>query len=599
MVREEFRNPRSEAEVTRCDVCGSILWPIAKDNFCKCSGCRSYVHILPNLKQIHFKDWDSYVLKLLKKDINNVLGENCKKSFNEAQRGAFKRTLEMLSKDSIKGIISLPTGAGKTLLAACLSRLILRRVYGRHILVLAPRRIILEQIVRKGSDFWDVFRDTPIRITEVEEDGAKSKELLRLLNKERSYIIAVTPQLINTAYKMFKDELVKALSRVGIVILDEVHHTYNGPKISKVIQQLVDRCKYVIGLSATPTRESRENIGEPIFTYEIEDAMRSGILTRNIKFYVYRTHVELTRICRSPSLLSTLGFPEPDEWKVAIRNRAERYAEVILQTLKKEAESFGQDRILRTAVACPSITEADFMYDALKEKVGRKYVYLIHSKISGDEVKKRLERFRKSREGILVSVNMIDIGFDDRDLEVLVLARPLRSPISYVQLRGRVLRKPTKGWNIKHKYAMIIDLVDNYDRHERDIDRVTKGDIEAGRLFKGDLKGLGDVPEAEGRVEVTLIRKFMVTPKVKRSTPSKPRKVIYVDENTPEESLIKYIIRKPKMKIILKAEGHNILKACSIANKLMEKYGIKYKVKPNVKKIKQKWIRVVEITLIF
>ena len=62
------------------------------------------------------------VKELLQRGVEEVLSENCGKRLNDAQRGAYDRVLKQLREGRVKGIISLPTGTGKTLLAACLLR---------------------------------------------------------------------------------------------------------------------------------------------------------------------------------------------------------------------------------------------------------------------------------------------------------------------------------------------------------------------------------------------------------------------------------------------------------------------------------------------
>jgi superfamily II DNA or RNA helicase len=107
-----------------------------------------------------------------------------------------------------------------------------------------------------------------------------------------------------------------------------------------------------------------------------------------------------------------------------------------------------------------------------------------------EEAQNEVKRFKSDKEGILVCVNMIDLGFDDRELEMLVIARKLNSPIAYAQLRGRVLRKPINDWNIKKikNYAIILDFAGNVERLQRESEMVARGEVEA-EGFESDLKG--------------------------------------------------------------------------------------------------------------
>jgi superfamily II DNA or RNA helicase len=77
--------------------------------------------------------------------------------------------------------------------------------------------------------------------------------------------------------------------------------------------------------------------------------------------------------------------------------------------------------------------------------------------------------FRDTDRGILITVNMADIGFDVPDLEVLVLARRFTSPVAYTQVRGRVLRKPPNteaGVRKAANGAVLVDLAGSSLEHE-------------------------------------------------------------------------------------------------------------------------------------
>jgi superfamily II DNA or RNA helicase len=492
----------------------------------RCRKCNSYYLVDGSRLIAHDLD------KALSKDIPDVVQENCGKELRAVQRRFFEEIKDMAEKSGkAKGIISLPTGVGKTLLAACLLRYLIksRKIAGdQHVLVLAPRTVILDQITDRKSDFYNVFRDVPVPIKEVEDDDTKSEHLLKLLGKGETQIIVATPQLIERVfgspkqgknkvleilYKMLppserlqfmdieKDHS-RAMEKVGTIkalILDEVHHTYNGSKVSKAIKPFVENCNFVLGMSATPTKESVHNVGAILGYYNIRDAMREGVLVNRIKFYKYDT------IIREAKIIDT--GEKCDPWRVAIEERAEKYVDKILEVIDKERAETGQDRILKTAIACPNVTEADIFYGSLENRLGQKgkSLYKVHYQVEGTEkeLKKELEKFKEDREGILVCVNMIDIGFDDRDLEMLVLAKKLRSPISYVQLRGRVLRTSIHEWNIKKikNYAIILDLAGNVERYQRESEMVSKGEVEA-EGFESDLKGEGKVKKATANVKL-------------------------------------------------------------------------------------------------
>lgn len=561
-----------------------------KTGIFRCSKCSRNYYVCDD--QLHELNVEEH----LKIDIMEILKKNCNKEFNEAQKEAYEEYFKKVK----KGIISLPTGTGKTLLAACILRNLFKQGMikineGEHVLILAPRRVILEQIADPDSDFQNMFKDLPIPIVRIDDNDSASlsERMINELKKQDTQIVVATPQLIHYMCSAISDinrpkkidtvsPPLEVFSKVKMVIFDEVHHTYNGPNISKSLKQLIERCDFVLGLSATPTKESKDNIGDILFYYPIDAAMQKGILIPKIKFYRYDTKVH------------NLSNEYKDVWRVAIENRAKKYAEEVINVIEKECKGLEEQRILKTAIACPNITEANLLYDVLKSRLGKDPVYLVHSRAS--DPMGELDKFRRSDEGILISVNMVDIGFDDKELELLVLAKQLKNPISYFQLKGRVLRKPTNYWNIKykHEYAIIIDFVDNYTQHERYYDKVIQGMINAANL-ESDFSEASEVRiETKARVivkskGVTLLdsrTKVTLLDSTVLKSP-KEEKVVEVAESFNAEDIVKTICKylREGNDVIIKIKGIDpALDTMFRGDKIIE--AVKEKISPKTLKVK-------------
>ncbi|RLF35814.1 MAG: hypothetical protein DRN03_04605 [Thermoplasmata archaeon] len=536
---------KARAIEKRCPNCNNQLWLISEDCFF-CPRCRLYY--IPSQDAIYYRLGDVIKQRTPAGPVDEViegfddlLRKNCGfRGLNPVQERALREIIRKIEDGHTRGIIALPTGTGKTVLAACLLRWILARseeLRGACILFLAPRLVILKQVATImdmagicATGFHKVFRDLPITLCPLTEDVypyEKGEELLSLLKFNRPHslcVIAITPQLLWAIHKDSKKwrRLLRNMSRVKVIIMDDVHHTYNGEASQDVVREVIDNVEYVIGLSATPTNEAVANVGGLLTCRPIEEAMRLGVLVKGIKFCVYDTEVEKRGI-RKPF----------DEWKVCIRRRARQYAEKIIKTIDEIRKSTDRDRVPKTAVACPNIKEANILYEILREKLGEENVHIAHYK--SQEIGERdpaeiISRFRKRKGGVLISVSMIDIGFDDRDLEVLVLARPIRNPISYVQLVGRVLRTPseeTRAWNVKSRlgYCVVVDLTSSLYRlvGENNLqgffelsESIMKG-LEKAKKFEDDLRGDKrkdrEIPEVDANVRVTHIKTQLVRPK--------------------------------------------------------------------------------------
>ena len=146
------------------------------------------------------------------------------------------------------GIIQLDCGAGKTVLATCLSHLL-----GLKTLIIVPQQPILEQWVEEFRD----NSDAKIGIIQGKKIDIEGKDI----------VIAMIQSLSLKEYdpSIFKD--------FGLVIYDEVHHL-GARKFSKSLQKT--SFEYTIGLSATPERQDDTmfvvnwNIGEILYSMQRE-----------------------------------------------------------------------------------------------------------------------------------------------------------------------------------------------------------------------------------------------------------------------------------------------------------------------------------------
>jgi superfamily II DNA or RNA helicase len=164
---------------------------------------------------------------------------------------------------------------------------------------------------------------------------------------------------------------------------------------------------------------------------------------------------------------------------------------------------------------------------------------------------------------------MADMGFDDKNLEVLVVARRIKTPVAYVQIRGRVLRRcdANDPRNIKkHKgYAVLADLAGSALDHEKKeiIERVEGDGVEEGEGFSsqgvyadlvGGLKKEG-VREVEASVEVKPRKTFMVLESE-------------LESSTSPEKVREEVKRRKSLKVLLR----EIEKLFPSDEKLLRKY---------------------------
>ncbi len=482
---------------------------------------------------------------------------------NLYQRGALRILLTEIAKDGrVSGVLQMPTGTGKTLLVGSLLVAMASSEKLRTLLLesrddpapcivamyLAPLRVIRDQVkeefhlrLRGLCGLYRIFNFKSGEALRSHLHGLpRGWRIARALGGARDVVYVVTPQLLQAIRRrMGRDAIREIASGITALFMDEVHIHYPGPDASEVIELLIEEgmakgLRVVLGLTATPISESFEVAhGGLLFHKSSRDAMARGLLTPRVRVVRYRTEIrDIRPLERSPSALSSL-ISTRDPWKYAIPQRARWYAERIsheLSSLREELRRRGIDRLPKALVLAASTTEADMLRRQLEELASSGAlppgyeVIAAHTRITEGDPSESIKWFKDMSEAaILVAVDMVKVGFDDRNLEALFFARPIRSPVSYVQLRGRVLRRPSEdqeGWNAKSVlgYATIVDLTGESFLEvgrEQEVEKVERGEYGRGGLPRilQDLQGECEVEKAEARVNVERVGEWLIPSK--------------------------------------------------------------------------------------
>ena len=473
--------------------------------------------------------------------VSRVDGEITQKvgrHLNEPQRRALKSILA-----SGYGTIQMPTGCGKTRLISAFIRALTiddgiddkyKLKNGDKILFLTPRVVLRRQAVEE--EFKKVLSGI-IKITNIEPDKLVKKESVKpwerkprqqfgrdkllecLENVSNIILCALTPHTLASYYHKYGFSNVE---RIKILIGDEGHYFYCGKRSSNIIRKFIEEVRknqgYVIALTATPVKDTVELFGPLRYRLSSSEAMRMGILTSMLKLYPYVTRTEIHH-------MESLFMDEV--WRFAVKQRAVEYSSRIVDILKSEAIENGfslEERVPKTLVVSANTREAGLLAESLRTMLdgyGKSgVVYEAHTGVDSDKpaetAHRALEHFKREAEGIIVTVDMARLGFDDRNLEALVIARRVSSPTAYIQMRGRVLRRPDADLCIKNQkdgkggYAIIIAL--HYDRDfEGELEIIERWEsLESSQKVRSDLSGFrGEVKIVDGEVEV-----FELPPKI-------------------------------------------------------------------------------------
>ena len=336
-----------------------------------------------------------------------------------------------------KPIIAIPTGAGKSLIIADL-------IYQSHskwnieILVLSHRKEILTQNKSALMEYLEQHNlSTDIGIYSA-----------GLGIKEKEKITFAGIQSIYKKPKLFKN--------VKLIIIDEVHLISPNDKGETMYQKFINEMPQAkcIGLTATPYRLGAGYIvgkdhlfDEIIFDLtskaNFNKLVREGYLTRLVS---KRTETEL-----DADGIRTIGG-DYSEKELALKFDKYDITNAAIKEIIRKASNYKKWLIFAI-----NIEHAEHIVEELNEH--GIVAAPIHSKMdmSRDPL---IEAFKDGRIKALVNVNILTVGIDVPDIDLIVFLRPTKSPVLYVQSAGRGLRvAPGKDHCLVLDFARVIQTL--------------------------------------------------------------------------------------------------------------------------------------------
>jgi superfamily II DNA or RNA helicase len=350
-------------------------------------------------------------------------------------------------KSGLRGVVVLPTGAGKTAVAVAA----LEKV-GRSALIVVPTLALLKQWYSVLSDAF----------------GGDLGGAIGLLGGGYHEICPITVTTYDSAYihaERYGD-------RFALVIYDEVHHL---PAQKNAIIPKMLLAPYSLGLTATPERPDGghellpELVGSIVYRKSPEDLAGKYLapfevvrlpvkLTAHERFEyaqadaVYRDFLQKHRLpMRSPEdwqrfiMVASTSHSGGREALLAARRRREIQAGAMRKgtTLERLLKQHWDERCI---VFTKSVEE---VYSLSK----RFLIPGITFETPAKERKEILDRFREGRYRAVIASDVLNEGVDVPDAGVAIILAGSASRREYIQRLGRVLR-PKEG-----KRAILYELV--------------------------------------------------------------------------------------------------------------------------------------------
>lgn len=373
----------------------------------------------------------------------------------------------------------LPTGAGKTIIAAHVSKRCVEA--GLRVLFLAHREELLLQTI-------DKFR----RAAGLEAHLEKAEHRA---SHEAEVVVGSVQTFSARGDRWDADHF-------DVIIVDEAHHAL--AESYRYVLDLFPDAK-VLGITATPDRGDRKNLGEYFeriaFEIGLFDLVNQGFLAP-ITVQSIPLAIDLNGVKSSQG-----DFDAGDLGDVL-----DPYLDEIARAIRRHAVADGLQR--RTLAFLPLIaTSLKFVESCTKAGL-----VAAHVDGTSEDRREKLARFAAGEFDVLSNAMLLTEGFDDPGIECVVSLRPTRSRSLYSQIVGRGTRLAPGKSNL-----LLLDFLWNHTRHalcrpahliatsELEADAITalteerppKVDIEREPWAEGaeqmplDLQGLASAAQAQ------------------------------------------------------------------------------------------------------
>ncbi|MDA0835651.1 MAG: DEAD/DEAH box helicase family protein [Planctomycetota bacterium] len=316
-----------------------------------------------------------------------------------------------------RGIVVLPTGLGKTFLAA----FDMAEFDGRALFVVHNNEVLNQA----AQTFQRVMPNRTVGF-------------FHGLQRD-----ACSDVVCANIYSLHENNLAQyfAKSDFDYVVIDEFHHAA-AKSYRTLLAYFLPR--FTLGLTATPLRTDQQNVvsildNNIIYSLDAATAIERGYLAP-FKYIAYRDNVDYSGIRHN-------GF----RYDVNDLNRAliiEKRDEAVFQR-------YVENGMQKAIGFCVSVEHADRMAEYFQSRGVTSSS--IHSKMLKNHRKEAIANFRSGKLRVVFVRDIFNEGVDFPDVRTLMFLRPTESRLIFMQQLGRGLRlSPSKN------EVIVLDFIGNY-----------------------------------------------------------------------------------------------------------------------------------------
>lgn len=375
------------------------------------------------------------------------------------------------SGDHRRGLLYLPTGAGKTRVTTeAIASMMRDDELGSPILWIAQSEELCEQAIVSWTEVWRAKGDErPLEITRY-WGGYEADESLQ----ELQVVIATDAKLAKMIASTANRQGHNWLQQAKLVVIDEAHRAGSSSYVD-ILRWLgitqgagTHTDRPLLGLTATPYRGTNEEVNRQ-FAVRFGQR-RLNALDEDDPIGQLRDMRVLSRV--EHQLLDGIVVDDAPTEGRGGSTAWDDVSRVILDKLgsNHDRTQLLVDHIMRRdtewpiLVFTPSVVSAH-VTAALIRSLGRP-ADAVDGGMRGQERRRKIDAFKSGRTKVLVNCDLLTQGFDAPKVRALYIARPTFSPNRYVQMVGRGLRGHLNGGTDD---CLVVNMVDTFTQFDREL----------------------------------------------------------------------------------------------------------------------------------